>query len=157
MIKILFVCHGNICRSPMAEFVLRDMVAKRGWMDQFEIASAATSNEEIGNPVHHGTKEKLIQYGVSTGGKYAIKLRMEDYTKYDYLIGMDQYNRKNIERIVGRDTAQKVFLLLDFTIHPRDIKDPWYTGNFDETYDDVVEGCKGFLMYLEERGILSNS
>ena len=151
MIKILFVCHGNICRSPMAEFVLRDMVAKRGLSDQFEIASAATSNEEIGNPVHHGTKEKLMQYGISTKGKCAVKLRMEDYEKYDYLIGMDQYNRKNILRIVGRDMADKVFLLLDFTIHPRDIKDPWYTGDFDETYKDVLAGCAGFLDYLVER------
>jgi len=152
MIKILFVCLGNICRSPMAEFVLRDMVEKRGIADKFEIASAATSSEEIGNPVHYGTRDKLMNYGISTDGKCAVKLRMEDYQKYDYIVGMEKNNIKNMIQILGRDDEQKISRLLDFAIRPRDIKDPWYTGNFDETYLDVVEGCEGFLEFLEQRG-----
>lgn len=148
MIKILFVCHGNICRSPMAEFVLKDMVEKHGLRDMFYIASAATSTEEIGNPVHHGTRNKLHQFGISTAGKCAIQLSKSDYSKYDYLIGMDQRNIVNMGRILGSDPESKVSRLLDFTDQPRDIADPWYTGNFELTYDDVKEGCEALLEHI---------
>ena len=142
MIKILFVCHGNICRSPMAEFVMRDMASKAG-VDVYT-ASAATSTEEIGNPVHHGTRAKLAEHGIYTAGKYAVQLKRSDYEKYDYIIGMDTYNMRNIMRMLGSDDENKVYKLLDFA-DGGDIADPWYTGNFDETYDDVVRGCTGLL------------
>lgn len=150
-IKVLMVCHGNICRSPMAEFVLKDMVEKRGIADKFYIASAATSMEEIGNPVHHGTRNKLAQYGISTAGKHAVRMERSDYKKYDYIIGMDSWNYKNMLRIVGEDSEQKISLLLDYTDHPRDVADPWYTGDFDKTYEDVVAGCEGLLKYILEK------
>ncbi|HIZ79325.1 MAG TPA: low molecular weight phosphotyrosine protein phosphatase [Candidatus Lachnoclostridium stercorigallinarum] len=152
MIKILFICHGNICRSPMAEFVLKDMVARRGLKDQFYIASAATSREEIGNPVHRGTREKLREHGISTAGKCAVQLKKSDYEAFDYLLGMEKWNISNIMRIIGTDPDHKVYRLLDFSDRPRDIADPWYTGNFDVTYDDVVEGCEALLAYLEKNG-----
>ena len=145
MIKVLFVCHGNICRSPMAEFILKDMVHKRGLANDFYIASAATSTEETGNPVHPGTRNKLRQHGISVDGKYAVTLRRSDYDKYDYIIGMEQYNIRNIMRIIGSDPDHKVHRLLDFTDRPGDIADPWYTGNFDDTYDDIYKGCAAFL------------
>lgn len=148
MIKILFVCLGNICRSPMAEFVFRDMVQKRGLEDQFYIASAATSSEELGNPVHYGTTNKLKEFGISTKGKYAVQLKRKDYQEYDYILGMEYRNIRSINRIVGSDPEHKVSMLLDFTEHPRDIADPWYTGNFDKTYEDIAEGCEGFLNHL---------
>lgn len=148
MIKVLFVCHGNICRSPMAEFVFRDMVQKQGMGDMFSIASAATSREEIGNPVHYGTTSKLKQYGISTAGKHAVQMTKKDYEKYDYIIGMEYRNIRNIERIIGADPEHKVHKLLDFSDNPRDIADPWYTGNFDRTYEDVVEGCEGLLQHI---------
>lgn len=152
MIKILFVCHGNICRSPMAEFLLKDMVQKRGIADQFYIQSAATSAEEIwngvGNPVHPGTKRKLAEAGISCEGKRAVQLIKADYNNYDYLICMDSWNLKNIARICGRDKENKVYRLLDFTEEKRDVADPWYTGNFDKTYEDIVLGLEGFLRYL---------
>lgn len=150
MIKVLFICHGNICRSPMAEFVFRHMVKERGMGDKFHIASCATSTEEIGNPVHRGTREKLRQHGISTEGKYAVQLRKKDYDDYDYLLGMDTWNIRNILRIVKSDPENKVHRLLDFSKEPRDIADPWYTGNFDVTYNDIVEGCQAFLNYLRE-------
>lgn len=152
MIKILFVCLGNICRSPMAEFVFKDMVRKRGLEDQFYIASAATSTEEIGNPVHPGTRRKLREAGISCDGKYAVQMKKSDYDRYDYLIGMDEWNRRSIMRIIKKDPESKVFLLLDFAKSPRDIADPWYTGNFEVTYADIVEGCQAFLDYLKSRG-----
>lgn len=145
MIKILFVCLGNICRSPMAEFVMKDLVRKRGLDDHFYIASAATSTEEYGNPVHPGTRNKLRQYGISTEGKYAVTMRRSDYEKYDYIIGMEKANIRNIMRIAGGDPQNKVHSLLDYTNRPGDIADPWFTGNFDKTYDDILEGCRGFL------------
>ena len=149
MKKILFVCHGNICRSPMAEFVLKDMVKKRGIEKEFFISSAATSTEEIGNSVHRGTREKLKQYGISTEGKYAEhrarQIKKEDYQKYDYILAMDKANVKNIQRIVGEDSQNKVHLLLSYAEKNTDIADPWYTGDFDKTYDDIVEGCNAFL------------
>lgn len=150
-IKILFVCHGNICRSPMAEFVLKDMVAKQGLADKFYIASAATSMEEIGNPVHRGTKAKLAQCGISTAGKYAVRMERNDYEKYDYIIGMDQWNYKNMLHIAGGDPEHKISLLLDYTNHPRDVADPWYTGDFDKTYEDVVAGCEGMLEHIRRK------
>lgn len=155
MIKVLFICHGNICRSPMAEFVMKDMVEKKGLQHQFYIASAATSTEEIGNPVHHGTRNKLKQYGISTAGKHAIQLKKSDYKDYDYLIGMEERNLTNMRRITGGDPNKKMYCLLDFSNHPRDIADPWYTGNFDLTYTDIVEGCEAFLSYLENEKIES--
>lgn len=150
MIKILFVCLGNICRSPMAEFVFRDMISKCGMGDMFSVASAATSREEIGNPVHDGTAQKLKEVGISTAGKYAVQLRKQDYSNYDYIIGMEHRNIRNIERIIGADPGHKVHRLLDFSDHPRDIADPWYTGNFERTYQDVAEGCEGLLRYILE-------
>ncbi len=148
MIKVLFICHGNICRSPMAEFVLRDMVEKQGLAHRFEIASAATSREEIGNPVHYGTRNKLQQFGISTEGKFARQMTVSDYRYYDYLLGMDQQNMRNIQRIVKADPDGKIHRLLDFSDRPRDIADPWYTGNFDVTYEDIREGCEAFLAFV---------
>lgn len=146
MKKILFVCHGNICRSPMAEFVMKDLLSKEGI--EAYVASAATSTEEIGNPVHRGTRAKLGQYGISTEGKYAVQLTKSDYNKYDYLIGMDTYNIRNMLRILGGDPEGKVCKLLSFAGDDGDIADPWYTGNFDDTYDDVLKGCKALVKIL---------
>lgn len=146
-IKILFVCHGNICRSPMAEFVMRDMIKKCGLDGKIVTASAATSTEEIGNTVHSGTRRKLREHGISTDGKYAVQLTKSDYDKYDYLIGMDSANIRNMKRITGGD--EKIIRLLDLTDEPRDVADPWYTGDFDTTYNDVVKGCKVLLEKLE--------
>ena len=149
MTSILFVCLGNICRSPMAEFVFRDLVQKRGLGDRFHIASAATSAEELGNPVHPGTRRRLAREGISTAGKTAVQLTRRDYGRYDLLIGMEQRNLSAMLRILGGDPQGKVRRLLDFTGSPRDISDPWYTGDFDRTYDDVWEGCLGLLEYLD--------
>lgn len=143
MIKILFICHGNICRSPMAEFVMKDMVKKAGAEGEFEIASAATSAEELGNPVHRGTREKLRQAGISCAGKTARQMNRQDYQHYDYLICMDRYNLRNMQRICGGDPDGKMRMLL-----PRDVADPWYTGNFEDTYRDVVQGCAALLKEL---------
>jgi len=148
MIKVLFICHGNICRSPMAEFVFRDMVQKRGMGNMFSVASAATSREEIGNPVHYGAARKLKEHGIGTYGKYAVQMRKQDYEAYDYIIGMEYRNIRNIERIIGSDSKHKVHRLLDFSENPRDIADPWYTGNFDRTYDDIVEGCEALFLHI---------
>lgn len=148
MVKILFICLGNICRSPMAEFLFKDMVAKRGLADKFYIASAATSSYEIGNPVHPGTRNKLAQHGISVAAKTAVQLTKADYNKYDYLIGMEASNIRNILRIVGSDNRHKVYKLLQFAGSERDIADPWYTGNFDVTYNDIHEGCTALLEYL---------
>ena len=149
MIKVMFVCLGNICRSPMAEFVLKDMVKKQGLEKEFYIKSSATSSEEIGNDIHYGTRDKLIQNGISFTKRKAVKLRAEDYKKYDYIIGMEKSNVINIKRIVGEDVDDKIYKLLDFSDTPRDIADPWYTGNFENTFNDIVEGCNGFLLTLE--------
>ena len=154
MIKILFICLGNICRSPMAEFLLKDMVKKRGIADDFYIASAATSTYEIGNPVHRGTRVKLAQYGIIVAGKTALQLIKEDYARYDYLIGMDTANIRDIMRIIGSDPQHKVYKLLQFAGSERNIADPWYTGNFDVTYDDIYEGCTALLEYLQNKTIV---
>ena len=148
MIKILFVCHGNICRSPMAEYVMKDLVRKSGYEDLFYIASAATSLEEIGNHIHHGTRTKMREVGIPTDNRVAVQLKRSDYDKYDYIIGMVRWNYKNILRIVGEDTEGKVSLLLEFAGSNRDIADPWYTGNFDQTYEDILEGCEALLQRL---------
>lgn len=133
----------------MAEFVMKDMVQKAGVAGDFFIASAATSTEEIGNPVHHGTRSRLAREGISTAGKYARQMTRKDYEDYDYLIGMDHWNLRNMERITGADRDGKLSLLLDYTERAGDdIADPWYTGNFEETYDDIVEGCTALLQKL---------
>ena len=152
MIKILFVCHGNICRSPMAEFIFRDMVAKRGLAAEFSIASAATSREEIGNPVYPPAKRKLKEHGIDPAGKTARQMTAQDYKDYDYLLAAERYNIRNMERITGGDPQYKIFRLLDFSDRPRDIADPWYTGDFDEAWDDIVEGCQAFLKWLGKEG-----
>ena len=128
------------------------MVQKQGLGDRFSVASAATSTEELGNPVHPGTQRRLAREGISTRGKTAVQLTRRDYQRYDYLIGMEQRNLSGMLRILGSDPAGKVHRLLDFTDRPRDIADPWYTGDFDRTYDDVVEGCRGLLAHLLEEG-----
>lgn len=149
MHKILFICHGNICRSPMAEFLLKDIVNKRGLADAFEIASAATSREEIGNPVHYGTRNKLAQFGISVAGKHAVQVTKRDYEHYDLLLVMDSNNIRNLRRVIGEDTQNKVHLLLDHTERKGEsIADPWYTGDFDVTYNDIMEGLAGLLEQL---------
>ena len=147
-IKVLFICHGNICRSTMAESVLTHMVKQRHIDHLFEINSAATSREEIGNPPHHGTVNKLRQVGIPLIPHRAVQMTKADYEKYDYLIGMDDWNIRNMLRIAGSDPDHKIRKLLSFADSERDIADPWYTGNFDETYDDIIEGCEAFLRSL---------
>lgn len=154
MIKILFVCHGNICRSPMAQYVFQDMVNKRGLADQFYIDSKATSTEELGNSPHRGTVRKINEMGIPMIPHRATQLSRRDYDDYDYFIGMDTWNMRNMNRILGGDSESKVYKFLTFGSDGRDIADPWYTGNFDETYDDIVEGCEGFLNYLYENSII---
>ncbi len=148
MINVMFTCHGNICRSTMAEFLFRDMVEKRGIGDKFFIASSATSREEIGNGVHYGTRKVLDRFGIDYSKKRAVQLTKADLDKYDYFIGMDDANVRNMARILGDN--KKVFKFLDFAGENRSIADPWYTGDFEETYRDVIKGCKGFLTYLEK-------
>ena len=152
MIKIMFVCHGNICRSPMAEFIFKDMIKKMGIEKEFFVQSSATSTEEIwgdkGNPVYPPAKKKLAEHNISCEGKRAVQLKKDDYDKYDYIIGMEQVNVRNILKIVKEDKENKVFRLMDFTDNKKDIQDPWYSGNFDITYDEIYEGCKGLLRYL---------
>ena len=150
----MFGCLGNICRSPMAEFVLKDMVKKQGLEKEFYIKSSATSSEEIGNDIHYGTRDKLIQKEIPFTKRKAVKLRAEDYKKYNYIIGMEKSNVINIKRIVGEDIDDKIYRLLDFSDTPRDIADPWYTGNFENTFNDIVEGCNGFLKYLKDNNII---
>lgn len=146
MIKVLFVCHGNICRSTMAEFVFKDMIKKENLEDKFLILSAATSDEEIGNHIHSGTRRKLKEVGVIFDeSKTAVRIKKSDYDKFDYIIGMDSMNVVNMKKVFGGDPDSKIFKLLYFSGLERDIADPWYTGNFDITYDDIVMGLSGFL------------
>ena len=148
MVKILFVCHGNICRSPMAEFVMKDLVKKAGREAEFEIASAATSSEEIGNPVYPPARRKLAEHGISCAGKTARQLTRADYDRWDLLIGMDQANLRNMRRLFPEDPGQKLHLLMDYTARPGQVADPWYTGDFEATWNDVLEGCQGLLQKL---------
>lgn len=145
MIKVLFVCLGNICRSPMAEFIFRDMVKRRGLQGEIVCASAATSDEEEGNPVHYGTRRKLKELGISCEGKHAAVLTRADYEKYDYILGMEQRNIAAMKCICGGDPQGKIARLLDGTPHPRDIADPWYTGDFEVSCRDICEGCQALL------------
>ncbi len=153
MTRILFICHGNICRSPMAEFVMKDLVKKAGLESQFQIESAATSTEEIGNPVYPPARRKLAEHGIGCTGKTARRLTNGDYDRYDLLIGMDQENLRNIHRICGGDIDGKIHLLMDFTDRPGDVADPWYTGDFETTWRDVLEGCKGLLRTVREEHV----
>ena len=148
MIKILFVCHGNICRSPMAEFVMKDMVKKKGISDMFEIASAATSTEALGETVYPPARRKMNEKGINCSGKTARQMTTDDYGYYDYIVAMDRLNLRNMSRFVGNDPDNKVSLLMDYTSTPRDVADPWYTGDFEQTWDDVCAGCKGLLERL---------
>ena len=145
MTKILFVCLGNICRSPMAEFVMKDLVKKAGLASQFHIESAATSREEIGNPVYPPARRKLAEHGISCDGHAARQLTNQDYDAYDLLIGMDSTNLRDMYRVCGEDCAEKMSLLMDHTDRPGDVADPWYTEDFDATWRDVLEGCQGLL------------
>ena len=151
MIKILFVCHGNICRSPMAEFVMKDLVRKAGLENRFLIASKAARRDELGNDIHYGTKAKLRQMGVPFAKRRATLLDRSDYDAYDYLIGMDEENMRDMLRLFGGDPNGKIYKLLRFADEDRDVADPWYTGNFDETYEDVLKGCTALLRMIGKK------
>ena len=152
MIKIMFVCHGNICRSPMAEFILKDMVRRRGIAENFVIESSATSTEEIwngvGNPVYPPAREELLSHGITCDGKRAVQLKKSDYDKYDLFIGMDSMNIRNMQRILGGDPEGKIRKLMEFTERGGDVADPWYSGRFDETWRNVYDGCEALLEYI---------
>ncbi|CDC72860.1 low molecular weight protein-tyrosine-phosphatase [Oscillibacter sp. CAG:155] len=149
MTKILFICHGNICRSPMAEYVMKDLVRQAGLEAQFEIASAATSTEEIGNPVYPPARQKLAEHGIGCSGHAARQLTRQDYETFDVLIGMDSANLRNMRRICGGDPEKKIHLLLDYANRPgQEVADPWYTGDFSKTWEDVLQGCQGLLAAL---------
>ena len=162
--RILFICHGNICRSPMAEYIMKELVKREDVADDWEIESAAVSREEIGNPPHYGTKNKLYEENIPLVPHRARQMTRDDYLYFDYLIGMDSANIRNMTRIAGgTDSQDKIYKMLSFAGYEdtqkftgaRDVADPWYTGNFDETYEDVVAGCKGFLYYLQQKGDIS--
>ena len=142
MKRILFVCHGNICRSPMAEFVMKDLVRKAGREGDFYIESAATSTEELGNPVYPPARQKLAEHGLSCKGKVARQMNRRDYEEFDLLIGMDTWNIRNMARICAGDPEGKIKMLMDFTNRPGDVADPWYTGDFEATWQDVLLGCQ---------------
>ena len=150
MIKILFVCHGNICRSPMAEFVMTDLVKQAGLESRFRIESAATSTEELGNPVYPPARRKLAEHGIDCAGKTARRLTASDYGRYNLLIGMDRANLRNMQRICGGDPGGKMRLLMDYTDRPGDVADPWYTDDFETTWRDVLAGCRGLLDACKE-------
>ena len=151
MTKILFICHGNICRSPMAEFVMKDIVNRAGAGNRYYIESAATSTEEIGNSVYPPARRKLAEHGIGCAGKTARQLRRGDYKDFDLLIGMDSENLRNILRMCGGDPEGTVHLLMDYTPRPRSVADPWYTGDFDATWNDVEEGCQALFALLENK------
>ena len=149
-IKILFVCHGNICRSPMAEFVMKDIVRRHGKSDEFEIASAATSTEELGNPVYPPARRKLLEHGIRCDGKTARRMTVGDYRYYDMIILMDHNNMKNAKRIIVNDTDNKLSMLMSYTESGGTVSDPWYTRDFDRAYNDIAAGCEGLFRYLTE-------
>ena len=151
MIKVLFVCLGNICRSPMAQFVFKQMIEEHGLLDSFEIDSAGTEsyNERCHAGIYYGTRELLKAKRIPFEEHYSRQIRSKDYEYYDYIIAMDDTNIRDIKYLIGPDIKNKIHRLLDFTDSPRNIKDPWYTGNFEETYQDIVEGCKAFMEYLD--------
>lgn len=151
MHKVLFVCLGNICRSPMAEFVMKDLVKKANVSQQFEIASAATSREELGNPVYPPARQELAKHGIGCSGKTARQITKEDYEYYDYIVAMDYSNVRNLERMLGPDIEHKISMLLDYTNHPGQVADPWYTGDFGATWNDVLDGCQGLLKLILEK------
>ena len=154
MVKIMFVCHGNICRSPMAEFIFKKMVAERGLSAEFEIRSSATSAEEItngiGKPVYPAARAELEKHSISPDGKQAVQLQGSDYDKYDLFIGMDSANIRNMHRILGGDPDGKIRKMMDYTDRPGDVADPWYVGHFDTTYRDIFEACEGLLKTLSK-------
>ena len=152
MTKILFVCHGNICRSPMAEFVMKKLVQEAGRAAEFSIASAATSTEELGNPVYPPARRKLAEHGIDCAGKTARQISRRDYAEYDLLIGMDEANLRNMRRLFGGDPERKLHLLMDYTDRPGNVADPWYTRDFEATWRDVEEGCRGLLASLTGEG-----
>ena len=150
MIKILFICHGNICRSTMAEYVMKHLVREAGVEGEFCIDSAATSTEEIGNGIHHGTRRKLAQVGIPCGDHRARQVTWRDYEAFDYIIGMDNANIRNLRRMLKNDPEGKISMMLDYTDRPGEVADPWYTGDFEATYRDVLEGCQGLLKKLNK-------
>ena len=149
--RILFICHGNICRSPMAEYILKDMVEKAGRADDFEIASAATSTEEIGNDLYPPARRILFKKGIKYGYRKARQITKQDYDYYDYIIAMDENNLRNLNRLLGEDTEHKISLMMDYAGKHRDVADPWYTGDFETTFRDLVEGCEALLKTLDFR------
>ena len=151
MTKILFICHGNICRSTMAEFYMKHIVNKAGLNDSIYIESAGTSCEEIGNDIHYGTKQKLDEMGIPYKRRKARQVTVDDYHNLDYLIIMDENNGRNLKRIIGNDIDSKVYKAMSFVGESSDVKDPWYTGNFDETYDDISRSCDALLELIKAR------
>ncbi len=147
-VKVCFFCHGNYCRSPMAEFLFKDMVKKDGLEDHFVIASGAATSEDVGSQPNYETRRILMEHGLSTGGKRAVQMTPKDYDYYDYIIGMDHKNLRELKRVIRSDPDHKISLLLDYTNHPRDIADPWITGDFEKTYEDIMTGLKAFLRYV---------
>ncbi len=152
MKRIMFVCHGNICRSPMAELIFKKLVHDAGMADSFVIASSATSTEEIGNPVYPPARAELGKHGISTEGKYAVQLSRADVPKYDMFIGMDSANIRNMHRILGEGAADKIYKMMEFAGSSADVADPWYMGGFDRTYADIYEACVGLLDRIMNEG-----